>query len=90
MVKNPPANSRDAFNPWAGKIPWRKKWQLTSVFLSGMARGARRAAVHGVVRDSHDLENKQQKQTSRVVTFIDFSNCFFYVFNFQFKLGDSS
>ena len=23
------------FNPWVGKIPWRRKWQPTSVFLPG-------------------------------------------------------
>ena len=23
------------FDPWAGKIPWRSKWQATSVFLPG-------------------------------------------------------
>ena len=23
------------FNPWFGKIPWRRKWQLTLVFLFG-------------------------------------------------------
>ena len=21
------------FDPWVGKIPWTKKWQLTTVFL---------------------------------------------------------
>ena len=30
MVKNPPANAGDArdegFDPWVGKIPWRRKW----------------------------------------------------------------
>ena len=24
---------RPKFNPWVGKIPWRRKWQLTPVFL---------------------------------------------------------
>ena len=37
MVKNPPANAgdtRDATSiPGAGMIPWRRKWQLTPVFL---------------------------------------------------------
>ena len=22
------------FDPWVGKIPWRRAWQLTQVFLS--------------------------------------------------------
>ena len=38
MVKNPPANAgylRCAFNPWVRKIPWRRTWQPTRVFLPG-------------------------------------------------------
>ena len=27
------------FNPWAGKIPWRKTWQPTPVFLPGNLHG---------------------------------------------------
>ena len=37
-VKNPPANKslrRHKFYPWVGKIPWRRKWQPTPVFLPG-------------------------------------------------------
>ena len=30
MVKNPPG-----FDPWVGKIPWRRAWQPTPVFLPG-------------------------------------------------------
>ena len=36
---------------WVGKIPWRRKWQPTPVFLPGwnsMDRGAWWATVHGV------------------------------------------
>ena len=36
VVKNLPANARDtnvAVQPWVGKIPWRRKWQPTPVFL---------------------------------------------------------
>ena len=40
MVKNPPANGADrrevgGFDPWVGKMPWRRAWQLTPVFLFG-------------------------------------------------------
>ena len=39
-VKNPPAMQerrckRYGFNPWVGKMPWRKTWQPTPVFLPG-------------------------------------------------------
>ena len=37
MVKNPPASAGDArFDPWVGKIPWRRKWLHTPVFLTGI------------------------------------------------------
>ena len=29
------------FNPWVGKIPWRRKWQPTPVFLPGESHGQR-------------------------------------------------
>ena len=29
------------FNPWVGKIPWRREWKPTSVFLSGEFHGWR-------------------------------------------------
>ena len=32
---------RCRFNPWVGKIPWRRKWQPTPVFLSVEAYGQR-------------------------------------------------
>ena len=37
MVKNWPANAEDVksrgFDPWVGKVPWRRAWQPTPVFL---------------------------------------------------------
>ena len=27
------------FDPWVGKIPWRKEWQPTPVFLPGEFHG---------------------------------------------------
>ena len=40
MVKNPSANSGRLkrnlrFDPWVRKIPWRRAWQSTPVFLPG-------------------------------------------------------
>ena len=32
---------RPEFNPWVGKIPWRKEWQPTPAFLSGEFHGQR-------------------------------------------------
>ena len=33
---------RGGLNPWVKKIPWRKKWQPTPVFLLGQFHGQRR------------------------------------------------
>ena len=32
---------RDRFDPWVGKIPWRRKWQPTPVFMPGESHGQR-------------------------------------------------
>ena len=32
---------RPGFDPWVGKIPWRRKWQPTPVLLPGKFRGWR-------------------------------------------------
>ena len=29
---------RRGINPWVGKIPWRRKWQHTPVFLLGKSQ----------------------------------------------------
>ena len=32
---------RHGFDPWVGKIPWRRKWQPTPIFLPGKSHGQR-------------------------------------------------
>ena len=32
---------RCLFDPWVGKMPWRRKWQAAPVFLPGESRGQR-------------------------------------------------
>ena len=59
MVKNLPANAEDvSLISGPGKIPWRKKWQPTPVFLPGnpMDRGAWQATVHGVAQELNTTE----------------------------------
>ena len=42
VVKNLPASSREPDSiSLGGKIPWRKKWQPTPVFLPGKSHGQR-------------------------------------------------
>ena len=35
---------RHGINTWVGKIPWRRKWQPTPVFVSGKSHGERSLA----------------------------------------------
>ena len=44
MAKNSPGNAGDErlrFNPWVGKMPWRRKWQPTPVLLPGKSHELR-------------------------------------------------
>ena len=45
VVKNLPADAkRNRFDPWVGKIPWRRKRQPTQVFSPGESHRQRRLA----------------------------------------------
>ena len=49
VVKSLPANAgdmRSRFNPWVGKIPWRRAQQPTPVFLPGESHGQRSLVVY--------------------------------------------
>ena len=44
VVKNPPAGAGDMrrrFDPWVGKIPWRRAWQPTPIFFPRESSGQR-------------------------------------------------
>ena len=50
VVMNPSANARDLrdreFDPWVGKLPWRRAWPLTAVFLAGESHAQRSLAAY--------------------------------------------
>ena len=58
-VKNLPAKRFDGFDPWVGKIPWRRAWQPTPVLLPGesLDRGAWWVTVHGVTKGQTRLND---------------------------------
>ena len=63
VVKNPPANlcrghKTLRFDPWVGKIPWRRAWQPTPVFWPGESHGQRKwwATVHEVTESQTRLK----------------------------------
>ena len=38
---------RHRINPWVGKIPWRRRWQPTAVFLPGKPHGQEEPGGYG-------------------------------------------
>ena len=59
VVKNLPANAGDiktlmswllrpGFDPWVKKIPWRRAWQPTPVFLTGESHEERSLMGYGL------------------------------------------
>ena len=47
-------HKRLGFHPWVRKIPWRRKWQTTPVFLPGESHGQKRLVwlqVYGVTQN---------------------------------------
>ena len=67
MVKNPPANAGDTRDSGSipRKIPWRKAWQPTPVFLPGESHGQRSLAGY----------NPKESQLSNWVTHIAIKVC---------------
>ena len=69
-------HKRCAFDPWVGKIPWRRAWQPTPVFLPGESHGQRSLVglqsigSHRVRHDWSDLahmhRNWRQNRVPRV------------------------
>ena len=53
MIKNQPPNAGDMryeFDPWVGKIPWRRTWQTNPVFLPGKFHGQGSLVVDGFTK----------------------------------------
>ena len=64
VVKNPPKCRKQGFDPWVGKIPWRRKWQPTPAFLPGKSHGQRSLAGDSPWghKESDATEHTQQQQ----------------------------
>ena len=58
MVKDLLAMQEAQFGPWVGRIPWRRAWQPTPVFLPGESHGQRAwwATVPKVVKSQTRLK----------------------------------
>ena len=61
------------FDPWARKIPWRRKWQPTPVFLPGESHGWRSLEGYS------PWDCKESDMTERISIQIFFSNIFTFI-----------
>ena len=68
MVKEPTFQCRrHRFNPWVRKIPWRRKWQPTPIFLLGEFHGQRSLADYSPKGSKEsDTTEQQSKQANEV------------------------
>ena len=61
MIKNllPKAGEQETgFDPWVGKIPWRRKWQSTPVFLPVESRG--QSSLEGYSPQGHQESDRTE------------------------------
>ena len=58
-VRKGPQEERPGFDPWVRKIPCRRAWRPTPVFLPGASHGQRSlaATVHGIVKSHTRLRD---------------------------------
>ena len=63
---------RPGCEPWAGKIPWRRKWQLTriSCLENSIDRGAGQAAVCGMAKSRTQLSDSRYKYWALRIQYI--------------------
>ena len=64
--------SRPGFNPWVGKISWRRKWQPTPVFLHGKSHGRKSLVGYS------PWGCKELDMTERLHFHFSFSTCSFF------------
>ena len=64
MVKYLPVKQEIGFDPWVRKIPWRREWQPTPVFLSGKFHG-QRSLVGYSPWGYKELDTTEHTQTSK-------------------------
>ena len=66
------------FNPWVRKIPWRRKWQPTPVFLPGESHGQR--SLGGYSPRGHKESDMTEVLSMHARKMMSYSSCITYVF----------
>ena len=64
-------HKRSKFDPWVGKIPWRRKWKPILVFLLGKFHGqGNLATVHAVTKESDTTDRAHSHKGTHTYTVI--------------------
>ena len=84
VVKNPLAMQETMFDPWVGKVPWRRKWLPTPAFLPGKSHRQRSLAGYRPW-DCKELDTTEQLRAhysgqplTMAVPCQSFLHCFIY------------
>ena len=87
MVKNLLAMLRPWFHLWAGKIPWRRKWLPTPVFLPGKPTDREIWLLHsmGSQRVGHDWATNQNTYLPKIKVHLKHF-FFFYLQSNSYKI----
>ena len=60
MVKCLPTMWETWFDPWVGKMPWRRKWQPTPVLLPRKSHGRKKSLVDYSIWGSKESDMTEQ------------------------------
>ena len=85
-VKSLPANVGDKFNLWIWKIPWRRKWQPTLVFLPGESHGQWSLASYSLQFHKEPDMTEETACTRLIKMFITFCFKTLLSINIYFKM----
>ena len=66
--EEPPASVGEWFDPWVGKIPWRWKWQPSSVFLPKKKSLEKRSLPDGLQWGHKELDMTEHARNYKLMT----------------------
>ena len=59
------------FDPWVGKIPWRRKWQSTPGLLPGKSHGQRSLSMYATAHAVAESDTTERDPSFCVIGFLE-------------------